>query len=66
VKADVAIADLHKGKLALRRLGGSSLADQAKRARHPAAQAQTTPVPAQAMHFKRPRRLMFGLSGNSF
>src|SRR4029077_14448623 len=38
VKADMAVADLHESKLALWRLGGGSIADQAKGARHAAAQ----------------------------
>jgi hypothetical protein len=32
----------------------------------PPLKVQTTPVPAQVMHFNRPRRLMFGPPSNSF
>ncbi|HEX3524244.1 MAG TPA: hypothetical protein VHT52_19410 [Stellaceae bacterium] len=38
VEADMAVADLHKSEGGLRRLGGLRPADQAERARHPAAQ----------------------------
>ena len=37
MKADMAVADLHTGKSALRRLGRGCIADQTERPRHPAA-----------------------------
>jgi hypothetical protein len=59
MKADMAVADLHKSQLAFGRLGRSGVADQPSVRGTPPLMLQTTPVPAQAMHFNRPRRFIF-------
>jgi hypothetical protein len=60
MKADMVVADLHKSQLAFGRLGRSGVADQPSVRGTPPLMLQTTPVPAQAMHFNRPRRFILG------
>ena len=59
------IADLHEGEFALRGFGCGRVPINPTLRGTPPLIAHTTPVPAQAMHFNRPRRFTPGLVGVS-
>jgi hypothetical protein len=62
----MAVTDLHKGKRTLRTSAAAAPPIRPSVRGTPPFNVQSTPVPVQAMHFSRPRRLMFAALDNSF